>query len=287
MSKFILSAFADEAGESLEEQIAALHRNGIRYMEVRAVNGMNICKTPLATVAEYKKQLDAAGIQVVTIGSSVGKVSVADDWDAHLAMFLHTLGVAKILGATRIRMFSIFMPENKDPAAYRELVMTRMRQLLDIAKAVGVTLHHENEKDIYGDVDSRVVDLMDTFGDEMQFIFDPANFVQCGCKPWEIYPALKDRTAYFHIKDALFSDGSVVPAGEGDGDVRQILVDFAKDHEDTMLTIEPHLKVFPGLTDTVSMPGEKNFVYETNAEAFDVAVNALKTILEQEGLSYA
>ncbi len=287
MSKYILSAFADEAGESLEEQIAALKRNGIRYMEVRAVNGVNICKTPLATVAEYKKQLDEAGIQVVTIGSGVGKVAMDDNWDAHLAFFLHTLGVAKILGATRIRMFSIFMPEGQDPAQYRSLVMERMQQLLEIAKAVGVTLYHENEKDIYGDVDSRVVDLMDTFEGKMQFIFDPANYVQCGCKPLEIYPALRDRTAYFHIKDALSSDNSVVPAGEGDGDVRTLLVDFAKDHEDTMLTIEPHLKVFPGLTDTVSMRSDKDYIYESNEEAFDVAVNALKKILEQEGLSYA
>lgn len=286
MSKYILSAFADEAGKSLEEQIEALQRNGIRYMEVRAINGMNICKTPLATVSEYRKQLDEAGIRVATIGSPIGKVAVDDDWDAHLAMFLHTLGVAKILGATGIRMFSIFMPKGKDPAAYRELVMSRMQQLLDIAKAAGVTLYHENEKNIYGDVDNRVIDLMDTFAGRMQFIFDPANYIQCGCKPLEIYPALKDRTAYFHIKDALFSDGSVVPAGEGDGNIRALLADFGKAHENTMLTIEPHLKVFPGLTDTVSMPGEKNFVYRTNAEAFDVAVASLKQILEQEGLSY-
>ena len=287
MSKFILSAFADEAGESLEEQIAALKRNGIRYMEVRFINGINICKTPLETVAEYKKQLDEAGIRVAVIGSPIGKVALDDDWDAHLAMFLHTLGVAKILGATGIRMFSVFMPKGEEPAAYRELVMTRMQQLLNLAKAADITLFHENEKDIYGDVDSRVLDLMDTFADEMQFVFDPANYVQCGCKPLGIYPALRDRTAYFHIKDALFSDGSVVPAGEGDGDVRALLVDFAKDHEDTMLTVEPHLKVFSGMIDTVSMPGEKNFVYRTNSEAFDVAVTALKKILEQEGLSYA
>ena len=287
MSKFILSAFADEAGESLEAQIAALKRNGIRYMEVRAVNGMNICKTPLETVAEYKKQLDEAGIRVATIGSPIGKVALTDDWDAHVAMFLHTLGVAKILGATGVRMFSLFMPEAEEPAKYRAVVVERMGQLLEIAKAVGVTLYHENEKGIYGDVDCRVLDLMDTFGSEMQFIFDPANYVQCGCKPGDIYPALRDRTTYFHIKDALFSDGSVVPAGAGDGNIRELLVDFAKNHEDTMLTIEPHLKVFPGLTDTVSMRQDKDYIYKTNEEAFDAAVNALKVILDREGLSYA
>ncbi len=286
MSKYILSAFADEAGKTLEEQIAALKKNGIRYMEIRSVNGVNICKTPLETVAEYKKQLDEAGIQVVTIGSSVGKVRLTADYNAHLAMFLHTLAVAKILGATRIRMFSLFMPQGEDAGKYRDLVMQRMKELLDIAEGTGIKLYHENEKDIYGDVDSRVLELMDAFHGRMEFIFDPANYIQCGCNPLEVYPKVKSRTAYFHMKDALTSDGSVVPVGSGNGGVREILVDFAKDHENTMLTVEPHLMVFDGLKDSVSMKEDRPFVYQNNAEAFDAAVSALKNILEEEGLSY-
>ena len=38
-SKLILSAFADEAGASLTEQIAALSENNIPYIELRGVNG--------------------------------------------------------------------------------------------------------------------------------------------------------------------------------------------------------------------------------------------------------
>ena len=38
MAKFILSAFADEAGDSLDAQIAALQRNGIGYIEPRAID---------------------------------------------------------------------------------------------------------------------------------------------------------------------------------------------------------------------------------------------------------
>ena len=286
MSKFVLSAFADEAGASLEEQIAALQRNGIRHMEIRSVNGVSICTTPLKTVAEYKKQLDEAGIKVITIGSSIGKVKLESNYTEHLAMFLHTLGVAKILGATRIRMFSIFMPQDGQADSYKELVHARMKEMLDIAEGTGITLYHENEKDIYGDVDSRVLDLMDSFDDRMKFIFDPANYIQCGCDPLSIYPALKSRTAYFHMKDAMAADGSVVPVGAGDGNIGAILRDFAQDHDNTMLTIEPHLKVFDGLTDNVSMKEDSKYVYKDNNEAFDAAVAALKNLLEKEGLSY-
>ncbi len=286
MSKFVLSAFADEAGQPLQEQIDALLANDIHHMEIRFVDDVNICNTPLEKVIEYKKQLDAAGITVTTIGSCIGKFTPKDDYTQHIALFLHTLAVAKILGATRIRMFSVILPQDEDAADYREFVMNTMNEMLRIAEGTGITLYHENEKDIYGDVDSRVLELMDAFDGKMKFIFDPANFIQCGCDPLEIYPKLKDRTAYFHMKDALKENGSVVPVGVGDGNVAAILKDFAKDHDNTMLTIEPHLKTFGGIVDEVSMNRDKEVIYNTNREAFDAAVAALKKILDDEGLSY-
>jgi hypothetical protein len=42
MTKFVFSAFADEAGSSLDEQIAALVENGIRYIEPRNIGGKSI-----------------------------------------------------------------------------------------------------------------------------------------------------------------------------------------------------------------------------------------------------
>lgn len=286
MSKFLLSAFADEAGESLQEQIAALKRNNITHMEIRAVDGVNVCLTPLDKIKEYKKQLDEAGIKIVTIGSPVGKVHLDEDYTEHVAMFLHTLAVAKILGATRIRMFSIFLPQDEDAAKYKELVMSRMAEMVKIAEGTGITLYHENEKDIYGDVPERVLELMDAFGGKMQFIFDPANYVQCDRDPLEVYPLLKDKIAYFHIKDARMDNKRVVPAGTGSGRIPEILKDYAKTHENTMLTLEPHLKAFAGLKDEVSIQYDEEAAYKDNNEAFDAGVAALKKILDEEGLSY-
>ncbi len=286
MSKYLLSAFADEAGETLQEQIAALKRNNIRHMEIRSVNGISVCQTPLETVKEYKKQLDEAGIRVITVGSPVGKVHLHENYTDHIAMYLHTLAVAKILGATRIRMFSIFLPQDQDPAIHRELVMSRMKEMVDIAEGTGITLYHENEKDIYGDTEDRVLDLMDAFGGKMEFIFDPANFVQCDRRPLDVYPLLKNKIAYFHIKDARLDNKRVVAAGQGDGAIRELLKDYAQTHDNTMLTIEPHLKSFAGLKDDVSIHDDGEVVYKDNNEAFDVAVAALKSILDEEGLSY-
>lgn len=284
MSHYILSAFADEAGETLAAQIAALRRNGIRRLEIRSVGGVNICDTPLETVAEYRRQLDAAGIRVVTVGSKIGKIGLADDWNAHTALFLHTLAAAKLLGAEKIRMFSLFT--GGQPRRCRETVMARMEELLRMAEAAGIRLCHENEKDIYGDEGSRVLELMDRFAGRMEFIFDPANFIQCGCRPPEMYAAMKNRIGYFHVKDCCAATGYVVPAGEGDGHLAEILADYAKDHESTMLTVEPHLMAFTGLRDDVSIRDDAAPRFADNDAAFDYAVGALKTILDRKGLSY-
>ena len=42
IKKIRLCAFADEASQSVEGQISALHRNGIELLEVRGINGVNI-----------------------------------------------------------------------------------------------------------------------------------------------------------------------------------------------------------------------------------------------------
>ncbi|MBQ6946984.1 MAG: sugar phosphate isomerase/epimerase, partial [Clostridia bacterium] len=155
-----------------------------------------------------------------------------------------------------------------------------------IAEGTGVTLYHENEKGIYGDTDERVLRLVDEFAGRMEFIFDPANFIQCGVNPADAYKKLREEIGYFHIKDALAKSGEVVPAGAGDGHIGDILADYAADHENVMLTVEPHLKSFAGLKDHTSMKEVPTNIYKDNNESFDVAVAALKNILEERGLSY-
>lgn len=110
-------------------------------------------------------------------------------------------------------------------------------------------------------------------------MFDPANFVQCGVdtlKAWEILAPYVD---YMHIKDAI-ADGTVVPAGQGLGNVAEILkMYFAKDGE--VVTLEPHLKSFVGLSGLENGESVKNLniSYKDTDESFDAVVTALKGII--------
>lgn len=284
MALFRLSAFADEADSSLAIQIEALKKNGIGQIEIRGVNGKSVADLSDGEAREARGALDEGGISVSSMGSPFGKYKITDPIDDHIEKFKRGLEIAGILGAKKMRMFSFFMPEGEDPANYRSKVFGALGRMLDLAQAAGVKLCHENEKDIYGDTDARCLDLMREFGDRMGFIFDPANFIQCGVVPRPAFPALAEYIDYMHIKDAALSDGSVVPSGKGDGDIPWIIdrLDSLREGE-VVLSIEPHLAVFEGLGDLQGEELKHRYSYPDKLTAFAAASDALKEVLSGLG----
>ncbi|HOV69819.1 MAG TPA: TIM barrel protein, partial [Clostridia bacterium] len=217
MDKFILSAYADEASSSIDGQINALIRNNIKYIEVRFIDGKSVLDCDRKVIREAKKKLDDNNISVSAIGSYIGKIKITDDFLPHMEAMKRALDAADILQAKFLRMFSFFI-EKGQHEKYRLQVLDRMDALLNLAGTTDIKCCHENEKEIYGDTLDRCLDLLRTFKGRLTGIFDPANFVQCGQRPGEIFPELYPYTEYMHIKDALMTDDSVVPSGQGDGD---------------------------------------------------------------------
>jgi len=274
-----LFAFADEASPMIEQQIAAMQRNGLNGLEIRNADRVNVSDLSLAKAREIRKKLDDAGLITWSIGSPIGKIDIeTGDFATHLERFRHTLDVAHTLGAENIRLFSFFIPQGKDPALYRGEVIDRLGQFLKLAEGSGIDLCHENEKGIYGDIAVRCLEIHQALP-QLKGIFDPANFIQCGQDTLEAWAMLQPYIKYMHIKDAL-SSGDVVPAGKGEGHVPAILAQYRKQGD--ALTLEPHLAVFDGLK-ALEREGETSnvgkYVYSSNDEAFDAACTALKEIL--------
>ena len=274
-------AFADEASKNVDGQIAAMKRNGLQGLEIRGVDGVNVSKITLEKAKEVREKMDANGLVTWSIGSPIGKVKLDEDFGAHLDKLKHTLEVADILGASRLRLFSFYMPKDEDPTPYRNEVIDRMGKFLEIAQGSGILLCHENEKGIYGDIASRCLELHQALP-ELGGIFDPANYVQCGQDTIAAWDMLKKHINYLHIKDAL-ADGSVVPSGKGIGNVAYIVKEFMARGGDAV-TIEPHLKVFDGLkaleeSGNTSVVGV--FHYPDADTAFDVACDAIKVIIKE------
>ena len=203
----VLSGFADEIHEDLPEQIRVLKKLGMSHMEMRGVNGKGLVEYPIQEVKEIKKQLDAEGIRLSSVGSPIGKIRITDPFGPHMELYKHTVEIAHIMETDYIRMFSFFMPENQDYGPYKNEVMDRLGKMADYAKVSDIILLHENEKEIYGDMASRCLEIMETFyGDHFKAVFDFANFVQCRQDTLEAYEMLKPYVVYIHIKDALWSE---------------------------------------------------------------------------------
>ena len=287
MSKVMLSAFSDEAGSSLALQIKALEENNLKYMEIRGVDGKNISELTLDEVREVANLLKEKGISVSAIGSPIGKINVLDDFTEHLELFGHILDIADILECRYIRMFSFFIPEGENPDIFRDTVIKRWKAFIKKSQGRGVTLLHENEKDIYGDTAKRCLDLIDTLKcDFLKLTFDPANFVQCN---EEVYPyayeTLKDHIEYFHIKDAVYTSGEVVPAGYGDGKLKDIVRILRDKNYQGFMTLEPHLSDFDGFSDLEGVDSI-SLGKEDNEEKFKLAVSSLKNILDGYNYRY-
>jgi 3-dehydroshikimate dehydratase len=276
-----LSAFADEISPDLDEQIAVLSSEKVRFLDLRGVWNTNVLDLSDQQVTRVKETLDAHGIGVAAIGSPIGKVPIDSSFNEHLHLFERAITVAQALQTPYIRIFSFYPPAASDrgavdPAEYRDEVLRRLREMTARARAAAVILLHENEKDIYGDTIARCVDLLQGINDaHFQAVFDPANFIQCGQTPYpDAYEAIRPWLRYVHVKDAR-SDGSVVPAGEGVSHWPELLQRLRADGYDGFLSLEPHLAL-AGQYQGFSGP-----------DLFRRASQALQQMLQAMGWEYA
>jgi len=285
MARFILSAFADEAGGGLLSQIDALKANGLTHIEPRGLDEGNISSFTAQQAKKVKEILDENGIGVSSIGSYFGKIGIRDDFKPHFEEFKQCVENACILGTKNIRMFSFYMPENEDPAVFRDEVFERLEIMADYSRKSDIWCCHENEKGIFGDTDDRCLDILTTFEGKIKGIFDPANFIQCGVEILPAYEKLKDYIEYMHVKDCRMADGFVVPCGKGDGHLAELLRRFNEKDGDRFLTLEPHLKVFDGLKDLEQNGGadsvKEEYEYPTNRDAFNAACEAFHKVLKE------
>jgi sugar phosphate isomerase/epimerase len=272
-----LTGFADEISPELEEQLETLARESINYMELRSVWNTNVLDLTVDELDRVKSATAERGIRISSIGSPIGKVPVTDSFGPHLERFRRALYAADVMGAPYIRVFSFFIPEGQEPGRYREEVIDRMEIMAGEAADSGVTLLHENEKEIYGDVPSRCLDILAGAGSPaLRAAWDAANFVQCGIRPYkEGYASLRPYVEYVHVKDALSGSDTVVPAGEGDGQWPETLSALRASGFDGFFSLEPHL-ASAGMYSGFSGP-----------ELFRKAAGAFKELLCRQDIEWA
>jgi len=240
---FILSGFADEISPEPGVQLETLAAESIRHLELRSAWSANVASLTDAQLARFRRETERAAVRVSAIGSPIGKIGVSEPFGPELERMRRIADVAGLFGTTIVRVFSFFIPPGDPPERYRQVVIDRMGALAQIAAERGIVLAHENEKEIYGDTPQRCADLITSVGSPaLRATFDAANFVQCGVRPHtDGYQRLRPYLVYLQVKDALAATGEVVPAGQGDGEVRETLAALAASGFSGYASLEPHL----------------------------------------------
>lgn len=269
-----ISAFGDEIASDFEEQLQTLQKLKIGLIDVRGAWDVNCSQFKADHIQRINTLCEQYKISVSCMGSPIGKSSIQDPIEVESERLKHIADVAHQLGTKNIRIFSFYPEADVTPKAMENAIQ-RLQQLTDLAKSLGVLLLLENEKDLVGDTPERMLTIFKAIeSDNMGFIWDPANFVQCGAEHQvdEWWGDLNPYIAYIHIKDALQADGTVKPAGEGDGQVKELLTQLHKTGYEGVLSLEPHLAI-AGHSSGFS-----------GADGMEVAVTALRKLMTEVGI---
>ncbi len=247
-ASFMISAFGDEIASDLETQLQVLNELKIPCLELRGVWGQNVLLLSDEQVAQVRALCDGHGVTISAIGSPIGKSPIEAPGETEVQNLRRLIEIARQLDTNNIRIFSFHPPGDSasvDYDSYVDSAIDRIRCLAAVAEAEGITLLLENEKGIVGDTLDRCVKLVEGLeSPHLVFLWDPANFVQVGEariteRGW---PLLGSRVGYVHIKDCDLN-GSVKAAGEGDGQVPELLTQLVSDGYQGMLALEPHLAI--------------------------------------------
>jgi len=246
---FRISAFGDEIADDLETQLRVLNDLRIHYLELRGVWDKNVLHLSDAEVSEVKRLCAQHDVAIPCIGSPIGKSPIADPIENELSNLTRIVQIGERLGTHRVRVFSFYPPDTSSNANYDQYVdqaAERLAKLTQAAQEHGFVLLLENEKEIVGDTVARCHALLRAVDSpHLRFVWDPANFVQVDeARVTESgWPLLGDYVAHVHVKDAMLADGGVRAAGEGEGQIPELLVKLRESGYDGFLALEPHLAI--------------------------------------------
>ncbi len=270
-----ISGFGDEIVEDFEGQLSHMRDMNLNYIALRNLWGTNILDLNPKQKKTAKELLRDYGMGVSEIGSPIGKVSITSSWKKEWARFEKAIEMAHYFNCPRIRIFSFYFPKGQPPEKYRSLVIKRLKEMADHAEKEDIILLHENEANIYGETGLRCVDLMEAVDSpSFKLIFDPANYVTCGTQPFtQWYDMQEDYIGHLHIKDCTF-DGTFTPAGQGDGEIPELMDALVKKGFSGFATMEPHL-----------LQGGQFFGF-TGPDKFVEAVEAFRGVCDKAGMPH-
>lgn len=281
MANFIFSGFADEISESFDVQLSSLKKLNIPMIELRGVDGKSFVSLSEEELSIVKQKLIENDIKISALGSPIGKFTLGGNFDEHIVLLEKVMDIGDFLGCKIIRIFSFYPKEGSSFTEFENEVFEKMEILLQHAEKRGFTLCHENEKDIYGDSQEHVLKLLEKFNGRLKAVLDCGNFVFSGFSAQNAFLNLAPYIKYMHIKDCD-ANGIIVPALEGEADLVNSLSCANEFYNgDFIITLEPHLMMFTGLSSLSKLDDIKHkYEFKDSFEPFKLTYNTIKNVID-------
>lgn len=251
----------DEISDDLDIAIQTMKECDVKYGELRTVNQKNFVFWSDDEVADFKKKVDEAGIELIAAATPLFKWYVAPDAEEipHDSFgFNPRLGneekrevieraivVADELSIPRLRIFSgLGRDEDAGANFAKDPLLT---YALELAANHGIDLYLENEPVCQVHDKEQIVQLFKgQQNPHFKFWLDIANLIELDEDIDEAFVSeIADRLGYVHVKDFVMDEGDrkYVPVGQGQIDYASILSTIDKlVPQDLIFTVETHAK---------------------------------------------
>ena len=247
---FPLSGLADEAANELVGQIKAQKTLDWEALELRLIDGQQVCSPVLTDVAfaQAMTAIEAAGLRVSSFASAIGNWSrpITGDFNVDLTD-LRTLIPRLHRAKTRWVRTMSWMQAGTSENEWRQEGLRRYREMAKIAADHDIVLLHENCEGWGGSSALNARRFMEELNHpNVGYLFDIGNTVAYGQDPLEFYHTIRPFIHYVHIKDCQAagpgtkSQAFTFP-GQGSAQVRLILQDLIATGYRAGATIEPHV----------------------------------------------
>ncbi|NCE90229.1 sugar phosphate isomerase/epimerase [Pseudomonas sp. L13] len=237
---FNFSLIADEFSPSIEGQVAAAKRIGARAIDLRSIGVRNVAELSVQELDDAVGQIHDAGLVVAGLASSLGK-----HFGESQAMTSDLLRLHEVAERHRIPTIRIFgrlcapsgSPGNRQALDWLEPLRTSIDR-----SSVGLVIEPEIGTGIPYAMEG-LARVREFESEHLKLVWDSGNFVKQGCcaPVSEFYDALKVAIGHVHIKDFDTERQRPCPAGEGAGQIAQLLHRLWVDRYSGWVALEPQL----------------------------------------------
>ena len=276
---FRFTGFTDEAERSLDGQISTLREVGWSAIELRLIDGKNVCDF---TDEEWKRtwdRLQKEQIQVVGFGGQIGNWArpIDSDFSLDIDELKRVAPRMRQAGTKFLRIMSYPNSESNplNRSEWRIEAVRRLKELAKIAEGEGIILGHENCSG-YGETPEGYLELVEAVNSPaLQLIFDTGNNSLHDNNTevtWDYYQKCREQITHVHIKCAKpgeNGDDFVTCYVDEDPVQERILKDLETTGYDGWLSIEPHIKAAIHAGQDVDDSGEGRKVWVDFAKGLE------------------